>query len=474
MAKYNKLCNEILDNIGGKDNVSGALHCMTRLRLNVKDRSKINLEKIKEMDGVLGAQFSGEQFQVIIGQHVSQVYSEFCSISGVGMAAGLDENLDKEPFNIKKVPSKILDYVSGSISSILPIMISAGFFKMIYAILGPSLLNVMSTDSQFMKIIYIVGEAGMYFMPIYVAWGAAKKLNTSIPMALTLGTLLIDPKILEIVTAGESFKIYGIFPMQLNNYTQTILPILFSVWILSYIYKYFDRIMPNSIKVIAVPFCTVVVMVPIMFCALAPIGNWVGMGLSFVIETLYNVAGPLAIALIAAIWPFVVATGMHGAIVQIALINIATLGYDPIVLAGSNIANYALMGMVVAYFFRVKGKEKQMAGANVVTLLVGGISEPTLFSILLRNKKAMLCQIIGGAIGGFIGGTLGVKVYVFATSNILTVLAYAGPGNNFIYACIAAISAFVSSLLVGLIIGFGSSDNLETSKSYKKKETLKV
>lgn len=474
MAKYSKLCNEILDNIGGKDNLSGALHCMTRLRLNVKDRSKINLKEIKEMDGVLGAQFSGEQFQVIIGQHVSEVYSEFCSISGVGMASGIDENLDKEPFKIKDIPSKVLDYVSGSISSILPIMICSGFFKMFYAILGPSLLNVMSTESQLMKILYIVGEAGMYFMPVYVAWGAAKKLNTSIPMALTLGTLLIDPKILEIVTAGESFKIYGIFPMQLNNYTQTILPILFSVWILSYIYKYFERVMPNSIKVIAVPFCTIAVMVPLMFCALAPIGNWVGMGLSFIIETLYNVAGPLAISLIAAIWPFVVATGMHGAIVQIALINIATLGYDPIVLAGSNIANYALMGMVVAYFIRVKGKEKQMAGANVVTLLVGGISEPTLFSILLRNKKAMVCQIIGGAIGGFIGGTLGVKVYVFATSNILTVLAYAGPGNNFVYACIACASAFIGALVVGLIMGFGEGNNLATAKPHKKKETLKV
>lgn len=474
MAKYSKLCNDILDNIGGKDNLSGALHCMTRLRLNVKDRSKINLKEIKEMDGVLGAQFSGEQFQIIIGQHVSQVYSEFCSISGVGMAAGIDENLDKKPFKIKDIPSKVLDYVSGSISSILPIMICAGFFKMFYAILGPSLLNVMSEETQLMRILYIVGEAGMYFMPIYVAWGAAKKLNTSIPMALVLGTLLIDPKILEIVTAGEPFKIYGIFPMQLNNYTQSILPILFSVWILSYIYKYFERIMPNSIKVIAVPFCTIAVMLPLMFCALAPIGNWIGIGLSFIIETLYNVAGPLAIALIAAIWPFVVATGMHGAIIQIAFINISTLGYDPIVLAGANIANYALMGMVVAYFFRVKGKEKQMAGANIVTLLVGGISEPTLFSILLRNKKAMICQIIGGAIGGFIGGTLGIKVYVFATSNILTVLAYAGPGNNFIYACIAAACAFIGALVVGLVIGFGESNNLATAKPHKKKETLKV
>lgn len=472
MAKYTDLCNQILENVGGKENVSQAVHCMTRLRLNLKDRSQVDMDAVKGIKGVLGAQFSGEQFQIIIGQHVSEVYPEFCGIAGLGQTAAIDENLDnKEPFDIKKVPAKVLDYVSGSIAPMLPIMIGAGFFKMFYAILGPDLLNLMPNESNLMQTLYIIGNAGFYFMPIFVAWGAAKKINTSFAMALLLSCLLIEPNILNIVTAGEPFNIYGFLPMQLNNYTQSVLPSLLMVWVLSYVFKFFDKYVPKAVKIIGVPFCTLVVMVPLMFCVLAPIGNWIGMLLSAFFDTLFKVAGPVAIALLGAFWPFLVATGMHTAIVQIALLNLTTLGYDPIVLAGANIANYALMGMTLAYFLRTKGEEKQMASANVVTLIVGGISEPTLFGILLRNKRAMACQIIGGFMGGLVGGILGVAVYTPGASNFLTVLQYAGgPGSNLIYACIAAVTAFAGALAVGIVIGFGDGAGL---KNFKGKKAVK-
>lgn len=470
MAKYTDFCSQILEKVGGKDNISGAVHCMTRLRINLKDESKVDINEVKGIKGVLGAQFSGGQFQIIIGQHVSEVYPEFCSMAGIGAAAAIDENLDREPFDIKKVPSKMLDYISGSIAPVLPIMMGAGFFKMFYAILGPDMLNVMANESSLMQTLYIVGNAGFYFMPVFIAWGAAKKLNTSIPLSLLLGCLLIDPNIINIVTAGEPFSIYGFIPMQLNNYTQSVLPSLLTVWALSYVFRFFDKHVPRSVKIIGVPFCTVVIMVPLMFCALAPVGNWIGMLLSGFFSGLYNIAGPLAIALIAAFWPFMVATGMHIAVVQIALLNLTSMGYDPIVLAGSNIANYALMGMTVAYFLRTKGEEKQMASANVVTLIVGGISEPTLFGILLRNKQAMACQIIGGFIGGLVGGILGVAVYTMGASNFLTVLQYAGgPGENFIKACIACVVAFVASLVVGIVIGFGGGAGLKNFKGKKAK-----
>lgn len=470
MAKYTDFCNQILDKVGGKDNVSSAVHCMTRLRLNLKDRSRVDMDAVKGIKGVLGAQFSGEQFQIIIGQHVSEVYPEFCDMAGLGVVAAIDENLDKEkePFSIKQIPSKMLDYISGAIAPTIPIMMGSGLFKMLYSVLGPDLLAVMPNEADLMQTFYIIGNAGLYFMPVFVAWGAAKKLNTSICLSLLLGVLLIDPNILNIVTAGEGFSIYGLIPMQLNNYSSSVLPTLLTVWALSYVYKFFDRYVPKAIKVIGVPFCTIIVMVPIMFCALAPVGNWIGTLLAAFFEGLYSVAGPLAIAVIAAFWPFLVATGMHIAAVQIALINISTLGYDPIVLAGSNVANYALMGMVVAYFIRTKGEEKQMAGANVITLIVGGISEPTLFGILLRNKRAMVCQIIGGLVGGFVGGLMGISVYALGASNFLTILQYAGgPGQNLINAGIACAIAFVVALAVGVVIGFGNEGGLKNFKSKK-------
>lgn len=460
MADYAKMSKEILDAVGGKDNVSNAVHCMTRLRLVVKDKSKVNEAAVKQVNGVLGAQFSGEQFQVIIGTTVSDVYPVFCKEAGIGEETAIDENLDKdlkEPFSWKKVPGQILDYVSGSVAPTIPIMMAAGFFKMFYSIFGPDLLNIASTESNVMQTLYIVGNAGFYFMPVFAAWSAAKKEKTSVALALLLGVLLIDPNIVNIVSAGEPFKIYGLFPMQLNDYSQSLLPILLTVWILKYVYAFFDKHMPKSIRVFGTPFCTMLVMVPLMFCVLAPIGNWIGLGLAAFFNALYKVAGPVAVALIGAFWPFLIATGMHIAVIQIAILNITTIGYDPIVLAGSNIANYAMMGMVVAMFIRSKGEEKELAGANALTLIVGGVSEPTIFGILLRNKRAMIAQIIGGGIGGLVGGLMHVAVYQFGASNFLTVLQYAGGSkSNFICACIACAVAFAAALVAGLIAGTGS------------------
>jgi len=177
MAKYDEFCAQILENVGGKENVVSAVHCMTRLRINFKNKDKINVDAIKAIKGVLGAQFSGEQFQVIIGQHVSEVYPEFCKLAGIAQGATVDENLDeKEPFDIKKIPSKALDYISGSIAPMLPVMIGAGWFKLFYSLFGPGLLNIAAQESDFMRILYIVGNAGFYFMPVLIAYGAANKL----------------------------------------------------------------------------------------------------------------------------------------------------------------------------------------------------------------------------------------------------------------------------------------------------------
>lgn len=471
MAKYEELCTQILENVGGKENVTSAVHCMTRLRINYKDQSKINVDAIKGIKGVLGAQFSGTQFQVIIGQHVSDVYPEFCKIAGVGTADAIDENLDKEPFDIKKVPNKMLDYISGSIAPILPIMMGAGWFKLFYALLGPNLLNVLPETCDLMRILYIVGEAGFYFMPVFIAWGAAQKMKTSIPLSLLLGVLLVDPNILEIVAAGEPFKMLGFIPMPLNNYTSSLVPILLAVWALKYVFDFVNKIAPNSIKIIAVPLLTLFIMVPLMFCGLAPIGSWVSTGLMYFFSWLYDTVGFLAVALIGGFWMYLVATGMHVAICQIALINITTLGFDPIVLAGSNVANVALMGMTVAYFLRTKGEEKQLAATNAITLLVGGISEPTLFSVLLKNKRAMVSYTIGGLIGGLIIGLSHAAIYTMGASNLLCVLSYAGgPGNSFIMGVIGCVVAFVVSMIVGLITGFGDDANgLQNFKPKAKK-----
>ncbi|MCF0107378.1 MAG: PTS transporter subunit EIIC [Holdemanella sp.] len=472
MAKYTDFCNEILAHVGGKDNVSAAVHCMTRLRLTLKDKALAEVENVKNIKGVLGAQWSGEQFQIIIGQHVSDVYPEFCSIAGIAAGAAIDENLDKEPFSIKKVPSKILDAISGSMAPVLPVMMASGFFKLFYSLLGSGLLAVLPDDHAFMVTLNLVGTAGLYFLPIYVAYGAAQKFKTNVSLALMLAGLLLAPDFIAMVTAGEPFKVYGLLNMPLLSYGQSFLPPFLAVWIMSYVYGFINKIMPQSIKIIGVPFCTMFIMVPILYCVCGPLGNAVGTVIASGITILHGYLGPVVIALIAAFWPFCVATGMHIAIIQIALINITTIGYDPLLLPATNIANYALMGMAVAYLIRAKGEERQLASANCITLIVGGISEPTLFTILLRNKKAMACQIIGGFVGGLVGGFFNLGVYTLGASNFLTVLQYAGgpDPSNFTKAIIACAIAFVVALAVGIVLGFGEVKEGEGLGSFVPKK----
>ena len=466
MAKYTDLCNGILEQVGGKDNVTGAFHCMTRLRLALKDNSKINEAGVKGVKGVLGTKFVGDQFQIIIGPTVPEVYKEFCEAAGVAEAAAVDENLDtaetKKSFSLKDLPSAILDYLSGSIAPVLPIMLGAGFFKMFYSMLGPDLLNVLAPETQFMQTLNAVGNLGFYFLPVYVAWSAARKRKTNVQMALALGCLLIAPEIIAIVGAGEPFNIYGFLPMQLNNYAQAILPPLFMVWALSYVYPFVERIVPKSVRTIGVPFLTLIIMVPLTLCLLAPIGNWIGFLITKIIGAIYSFAGPVAVALIGALWMFMIATGMHIAVIQMAIINMMTMGNDPIVLAGSTVAQYTIMGIAIAYFIRSRGEQKQIAGANALTLILGGLSEPTLFSLLLQNKKAMLYQIIGGGIGGLVCGLLKASFYTMAAGNFLNVLGYTGgPAGNFVKGAISCAIGFGIALVLGLVLGF---DNKEKTK----------
>ena len=474
MADYRELCEQIIEKSGGRDNIKGAFHCMTRLRLTLDDNSKVDIDGIKAIPKVLGAQYSGDQFQVIIGPTVGQVYKDFCEITGLGASKAVDENLDahltegkeKKPFSIRDLPSAALDYLSGSVAPILPIMLGAGFFRMFYAILGSGLLNVLPDDSAFMQTINAIGNTGFYFLPVFVAWAAAKKRNTNIQMALVLSALLLAPEIRAIVEAGNPFLFYGAIPMQLNDYQSAVLPPLLIVWALSYVYPVIDKYMPKSLKVIGTPFATLIVMAPLTLCVLAPIGSWIGKVLTMLIGVIYQYAGPLAVGIIGALWMFMIATGMHIAVIQMAIINMMTAGNDPVVLAGSTVANYALMGLALAYFIRSKKEEKQVAGANAITLIAGGLSEPTIFGLLLQNKRAMIYQVIAGGIGGVVCGILHASFYTMTAANFMNGLGFAGgPSDNFVKGIISCGVGFGLALVIGVVLGF---DNKKGSLFKKK------
>lgn len=452
MGKYNELVSQIVEHVGGKENISFVTHCMTRLRMNFKDESMIDVEEIKGIKGVLGSQFSGGQFQIIIGQHVSEVYNDMIKLTGLAEESPIDENLDgfKGRMSWKSIPGKIMDTISGCITPLLSAMTAAGIFKLLAGVLGSQMLGVLPDDSSFIVLCTFVGDTFFYFMPVLIAWAASKKFNTSTPMALVLGLVLLHPTFVEMVGAGASFTIYGI-PVTMVSYGSQFLPSILIVWVLSYVYRFFDKISPNSIRILFVPVCTMFVMLPLAFCVLGPAGYFLGQGLAAVITWLYEVAGPLAGGLVGGLWFFLIATGMHQPLIAIAIANIAMLGFDNAILPESIAGTWAMYGMALAYLIRCSKKDKTIAGTNTVTFIVGGISEPTIFTTLLQYKQAMIAYFVGGFAGGMMIAILDVKLYFSAANNCLSFLGMGVDAGRGLICCIISL---ITSFVIAMFLGF--------------------
>ena len=279
MAVDNKqIATDVLELVGGAENVTVATNCMTRLRLMLKDNNKADVEKIKKVKGVLGCQFAGSQLQVIIGQNVPKVLAEFVAISGVKQGEVVEENLDKEPFNIKQLPNIILDYLSGSMTQLIPLLMAGGLFRTIAAVLGPTMLGVLSADDPTYTFLYTtLYEATFTFIPIYLGYAAAKKLGASPVLGMLLGGALMAPSVVSVATqeGGGIISVYGI-QIAAANYQQSVLPIILSVPVLYFVEKFFKKVMPDVLSTVFTPFCTMIVTIPIAFIVLAPIGNEIG------------------------------------------------------------------------------------------------------------------------------------------------------------------------------------------------------
>lgn len=456
---------KILDLVGGKENVKSATHCMTRLRLTVNDTAKISDAEVKALDGIIGTNTVGNQYQVIIGPQVEDVFKAFVDVSGVAAVIPGQSNAEeapvKEKLSVKGIVDKVLDVVSGCVTPLIPIITAAGLVKLIVAICGPSMLNILPETSNFMRLLTFVGDAGFYFFPVYVAYGAAKKFNCNIPMSLFLAGIMLHPTLIDIVNAGEAFSVYGI-PMTLVNYSSNFISILLTVWIMSYIEKAILKVVPNSLRSLLYPLSITLIMLPLMLCVLGPMGSWLGKGIAAVISALHATVGPVAIGIVCALWPLLVSTGMHQALIAIAMGNIATFGFDQSITVGGFLSSYPVIAICIVYMLKARKQDKAQAVSNFVTLAAGGISEPAIFGMLLKHKKTLLYMMAGGMAAGFYAGLTGVRTYLFGSANVLAALSFAGEyAPSLTNGIIAAVIGFAVSFVLAWIFGIYSKDDKE-------------
>ena len=261
MAKLDneKMAAEIIAAVGGKENIAAATHCMTRLRLNLKDESKSSDDEITKVSGVLKVVHAGGQVQVVIGQGVDRVYDEVVKLGGIKAQGAVDENLDDKPkqkLTPKVVLNNILGALSGSITPVLPVFIVAGIFKMVAVLLGPSNLGLLTEESHLYQLCNLVNSGCFLFLPFFVAYSTAQKFKANPVLAMIIPAIMLHSDMLAIVAAGEPFRIYSLIPMKLVNYAQAVVPIVLIVWAMSYVEKWVKKDRYISVSVLRRDICS--------------------------------------------------------------------------------------------------------------------------------------------------------------------------------------------------------------------------
>ena len=439
--KYEQLASEIVDDIGGRDNITFFTHCVTRLRFNVKDQSKVNMDAVKKLPGALGAQWQNGQLQVIIGQDVADAYELVCKKNDLKMEEAVKENLDAKPEGkkgFKGVLDKFFDGISGSLTPLIQALIGCGMIKVILIFMD---MAGVSADSGTYQLLTFAGDAGFYFLPIMVGAFAAKKFGMNMAVGMVLGGMLIYPAFASGVSAGTAYDFLGI-PVYGVSYLSTIFPVILACAVAAPIERFFGKHSPAILRSVLEPLLTILVMIPLTYCALGPIGSFLGQYLSAFILWLYNTIGFIGVAILAAFMPFIIMTGMHGAFVPylMQMLTVSPL-YEPIFFPALIISNIDQGIAALAVALKTKNEDIKSTGfSTAVTAVVAGVTEPAMYGINLKYKTPMYGAMIGSAIGGAVAGILKTAIYAFAGASsviALPLFVSADKPNNFVFMLIA-------------------------------------
>lgn len=341
---------------------------------------------------------------------------------------------------IKKLIQKFLTILVDCIIPILPIMIGAGMINVLLIVLGPTALNILSETSNTYIVLSFVASAGFYFMPIFIAISSAEVFETNKYLAAFIGAMLLSPTFVELVKSGANLSIFGI-PITPNDYSNQVITSLIAIAVMSKIYNFLYSHLSENIRAILTPLLTIIIMIPIAFCAIGPLGVFIGDKLVSLILTLSKL-GPIGNALMAAMIPYITLAGLGGANLS-AMLILASTGCDPILFFSNVIWNNVLGFVTLAIY--LKDRKSEIL-ASAITSSIAGTSEPALFGVAVSNPVAIINVMIGCFCAGLYTGLMGVKSYAMASFGIFGVITTIGPDSSIVHAIIA--------LIIGCSVGF--------------------
>ncbi|MHC9537823.1 beta-glucoside-specific PTS transporter subunit IIABC [Dellaglioa sp. BT-FLS60] len=457
MSKNAEIANEVIKNVGGKENIGNAWHCVTRLRFNLNEKDAVKIDEIKKIKGVMGAQFSGDQFQVIIGNSVEAVFEEVDKkLDGISSSSSKKRSDGPK----ESIISRVMDIISGIFTPIVPALAGTGLIKGILALIVT--LGWVSDTSGLYQAIYMISDSVFYFLPFFIAVSAARKFKTSEYLALCVAGVMLYPTMISgvaaLATGGPTaIKLFGVLSIPYVSYTSSVIPIILATWFLTYVHNWVKKWMPNMITMMFTPMVTLFIVAPVTLIVLGPLGTYAGNILAVAISWLFIHAGPFAGIVLGATFPLIVMTGMHYAFIPIVMNNFNTFGYDKTIMPLNFVTNMAQAGSVFGVAVRAKNKEtRQLAVSSGLSALLG-ITEPAMYGINLKFKKPFYAALAAGGIAGGVVGFFVVKAFSISGLSGLTslpVFISKTDPMNVIYLILGLTLSFVLAFVLTIIFGF--------------------
>lgn len=466
MTEYQNLNDAILKHIGGKENISGLTHCMTRLRFRLKDESKANTEVIKKLSGVVTVVQSAGQYQVVIGNHVSEVYKEFVVMAGIQDATQSEASQDKP----KGILNNFIDIVSGIFTPVISVLMAAGMIKGLVALL--SAFKLLEPTSGTYIILNATGDGLFYFFPLFLGYTGSKKFGGKPFIGMAIGAALVYPTITATMTNGNALftlfrgtiiesPVYVTFlgiPVILMSYTSSVVPIIAGTYLSAKLEGFFNRVIPRLVRSFFVSFLTLVITVPLVFLIVGPLTTWLGLFLGQILSASYNLSPILSGILIGGFWQVFIMFGLHWGFIPISLNNLATLGYDVVMISGST-TPLAMAGVTLGVMLKTKNKKLKEIALPAFLSSVFGVTEPALYGVTLPRKKVFYTTSIAVAMGGAIMGLFKTRAHINGGTGIFAIPRFINPKSGFDTGFIGFILACVVAFGAGFLITYFYSYN---------------
>lgn len=461
MGKYEDLAKAIVKNIGGKENVNSLTHCITRLRFKLKDESKAKDEVIKNMDGVVTVMKSGGQYQVVIGNHVPEVYADVMPLLGLeeGNAEQAEDGQGGSLFN------RAIDVISGIFQPILGIMAACGMVKGLNALFVA--LGLYTDAGGGYLLLNAIGDGLFHFMPLFLGYTAAKKFNLKPMIGLVIGAIMCYPTVQNSALSAGGEALYTLFagtmfesavyteffgiPLIAMDYTGTVIPVIFVVYFASRCEKFFSKFIPDLVKFFFVPMLTLFVAIPVGFLAIGPLATFGSAIIAQAVMGVRNFSPMLAGAIVGLTWQILVIFGLHWGFIPVYINNIMTNGYDNVMMPFFA-CTFATSAVVLAIFFKTKDKQlKEMALPNFISGIFG-VTEPAIYGILLPLKKPFIISCIAGGIGGGFYGAFNFRKFMMGGMGIFEFPAMIEPDGSMGNLIVA-----VTGVVLTMVIAFAAT-----------------